>query len=78
MISSKDSLSRTALGVLLAAGGVAAAAAADWSSAGRDLNNYGYDVGEKQISPNNLPPIAIPVICRESRLKVTGFRCLQG
>ena len=47
-------ITRFAVGTLAATGLAASAAAADWSSAGRDLNNSRYDASEKQISPKTV------------------------
>ena len=59
MSFSKGKLNRTALAALLAAGWVAGVSAAEWSSAGRDLNNSRYDAGEKQISPKTVASLQL-------------------
>ena len=48
---SKSRLSCMALSAMVAAGCVAGATAADWSSAGKDLKNSRYQADEKAISP---------------------------
>ena len=48
---SKSKLSCMALSAMVAAGCVAGATAADWSSAGKDLKNSRYQADEKAISP---------------------------
>ena len=59
MTISESTINRIAVGAMLAAGSAASVSAADWTSAGRDLNNSRYDATETQISPSTVAQLHV-------------------